>query len=70
VCEAEVWVLPNPSGLNGHYQLPQLAEIYSARKLGARWLRRSRFDDVVALAGEPSQTLTVGDADEAAMRGD
>ncbi len=28
--EAEVWVLPNPSGLNAHYQLPQLAELYSA----------------------------------------
>ncbi len=24
----EVWVLPNPSGLNAHYQLPQLAEAY------------------------------------------
>lgn len=26
--ESEVWVLPNPSGLNAHYQLPQLAEAY------------------------------------------
>lgn len=25
---AEVWVLPNPSGLNAHYQLPQLAAAY------------------------------------------
>lgn len=25
---SEVWVLPNPSGLNAHYQLPQLAEAY------------------------------------------
>ena len=25
---AAVWVLPNPSGLNAHYQLPQLAELY------------------------------------------
>src|SRR4051812_7877949 len=28
--DSEVWVLPNPSGLNAHYQLPQLAEAYSA----------------------------------------
>lgn len=26
--EASVWVLPNPSGLNGHYQLPRLIELY------------------------------------------
>lgn len=25
---AEVWVLPNPSGLNAHYQLPDLARLY------------------------------------------
>lgn len=25
---SEVWVLPNPSGLNAHYQLPQVAEAY------------------------------------------
>jgi double-stranded uracil-DNA glycosylase len=23
-----VWVLPNPSGLNAHYQLPDLARLY------------------------------------------
>jgi TDG/mug DNA glycosylase family protein len=27
--QSEVWVLPNPSGLNAHYQLPALAEAYS-----------------------------------------
>jgi len=27
---AEVWVLPNPSGLNANYQLPQLAELFRA----------------------------------------
>lgn len=27
---SEVWVLPNPSGLNAHYQLPQLARAYAA----------------------------------------
>jgi TDG/mug DNA glycosylase family protein len=26
--DSEVWVLPNPSGLNAHYQLPQLAAAY------------------------------------------
>jgi len=30
IADAEVWVLPNPSGLNAHYQLPQLAAAYSA----------------------------------------
>ena len=27
---AVVWVLPNPSGLNAHYQLPDLARVYGA----------------------------------------
>ena len=26
---AETWVVPNPSGLNAHYQLPDLARIYA-----------------------------------------
>jgi TDG/mug DNA glycosylase family protein len=26
---AQTWVVPNPSGLNAHYQLPQLAEFYA-----------------------------------------
>ena len=34
-----VWVLPNPSGLNAHYQLPDLARLYS----GARCFSRSRY---------------------------
>jgi TDG/mug DNA glycosylase family protein len=25
---AQVWVLPNPSGLNAHYQLPELVQLY------------------------------------------
>ncbi len=29
IAGAEVWVLPNPSGLNAHYQLPQLAAAYA-----------------------------------------
>jgi len=28
--DAEVWVLPNPSGLNANYQLPALAKLFSA----------------------------------------
>jgi TDG/mug DNA glycosylase family protein len=27
---AETWVVPNPSGLNAHYQLPDLARAYAA----------------------------------------
>jgi len=30
--ESEVWVLPNPSGLNAHYQLPALARAYARLK--------------------------------------
>jgi double-stranded uracil-DNA glycosylase len=28
-----VWVLPNPSGLNAHYQLPDLARLYAEARL-------------------------------------
>ena len=33
---ARVWALPNPSGLNAHYQLPDLSAAYGklARELG------------------------------------
>ena len=27
---SELWVLPNPSGLNAHYQLPRLVELFQA----------------------------------------
>lgn len=27
--EAELWVLPNPSGLNAHYQIPELGKIFA-----------------------------------------
>jgi TDG/mug DNA glycosylase family protein len=33
IAGARVWVLPNPSGLNAHYQLPDLAEEYRALRL-------------------------------------
>jgi len=28
VGDTEVWVLPNPSGLNAHYQLPDFARLF------------------------------------------
>ncbi|PSL53720.1 G/U mismatch-specific uracil-DNA glycosylase [Saccharothrix carnea] len=28
IASARLWVLPNPSGLNAHYQLPALAEVF------------------------------------------
>lgn len=31
-----VWLLPNPSGLNAHYQLPELVEEFRALKVAAR----------------------------------
>jgi TDG/mug DNA glycosylase family protein len=34
---SEVWLLPNPSGLNAHYQLPQLTELFAALRSHARW---------------------------------
>jgi TDG/mug DNA glycosylase family protein len=30
-----LWILPNPSGLNAHYQLPQLAQMFSALRASA-----------------------------------
>ena len=27
---AQLWILPNPSGLNAHYQLPQLIDLFGA----------------------------------------
>jgi TDG/mug DNA glycosylase family protein len=32
IAGSEVWVLPNPSGLNAHYQLPDLARAYAQLK--------------------------------------
>jgi TDG/mug DNA glycosylase family protein len=36
---AEVWVLPNPSGLNANYQLPELVKLF--RSLRKSWQPRS-----------------------------
>ena len=33
-----VWVLPNPSGLNAHYQLPELAALYAQARAYAEGL--------------------------------
>ncbi|CAA9503635.1 MAG: G/U mismatch-specific uracil DNA glycosylase [uncultured Solirubrobacteraceae bacterium] len=33
-----VWVLPNPSGLNAHYQLPDLARLYGEARQHAEGL--------------------------------
>jgi TDG/mug DNA glycosylase family protein len=33
--EAKLWVLPNPSGLNAHYQLEDLARLFRELKLAA-----------------------------------
>lgn len=43
---AESWLLPNPSGLNAHYQQPQLTAAYAE-------LRRAAYDD----SGPGHQTL-------------
>jgi len=32
---AEVWVLPNPSGLNANYQLPALTKLFRAVRAAA-----------------------------------
>lgn len=37
---AEVWALPNPSGLNAHYQLPDLARLYGEAAVAAGVLAR------------------------------
>ena len=35
IAGAKVWLLPNPSGLNAHYQLPDLAEVFGELKKAA-----------------------------------
>ncbi len=36
-----LWVLPNPSGLNAHYQLPDLARVFAALRRAASGARAS-----------------------------
>lgn len=33
---ASIWVLPNPSGLNAHYQLPELARLFAELRRSVR----------------------------------
>jgi TDG/mug DNA glycosylase family protein len=33
--ETTIWILPNPSGLNAHYQLPDLARLFGALREAA-----------------------------------
>ncbi|XVS66740.1 G/U mismatch-specific DNA glycosylase [Actinosynnema sp. CA-299493] len=33
IASSRLWVLPNPSGLNAHYQLPALAEVFGRLRL-------------------------------------
>lgn len=35
ICEARVWVLPNPSGLNANYQLPDLVKLFKELRRAA-----------------------------------
>jgi TDG/mug DNA glycosylase family protein len=44
---SEVWVLPNPSGLNAHYQLPRLVEAYAELRASVR----SRGDPFAGASG-------------------
>jgi double-stranded uracil-DNA glycosylase len=39
---ARVWVLPNPSGLNAHYQLDRLAEVYGELAQSAGFRERAK----------------------------
>ena len=36
IAESQVWLLPNPSGLNAHYQLPDLAVVFGELRAAAR----------------------------------
>jgi double-stranded uracil-DNA glycosylase len=35
ICDSEVWLLPNPSGLNAHYQLKDLARVFRKLRVAA-----------------------------------
>ena len=41
--EARVWVLPNPSGLNANYQLPDLSRLFRALRLEEEKLRGNDY---------------------------
>ncbi len=37
ICDSKVWLLPNPSGLNAHYQLGELARELAALRAATAW---------------------------------
>jgi double-stranded uracil-DNA glycosylase len=42
---AELWVLPNPSGLNAHYQLPALVELFTEFRVAIGFEARGSADN-------------------------
>jgi TDG/mug DNA glycosylase family protein len=44
--QSALWVLPNPSGLNAHYQLPDLAKLYAELRRAAARVDSSRTPPV------------------------
>lgn len=42
LAESRVWILPNPSGLNAHYQLPDLARLFAELKTAASEVGEAR----------------------------
>ena len=46
IADTTVWILPNPSGLNAHYQLPALVEEFSKLRRAATRLGRSRVSQL------------------------
>jgi TDG/mug DNA glycosylase family protein len=53
ICGAAVWVLPNPSGLNAHYQLPELGRLFG--ELRSAVLRRPARRPVPDPAPRPAR---------------
>ena len=45
IAETKLWLLPNPSGLNAHYQLPDLAEAFARLRAAAGVAPRNRPQD-------------------------
>ncbi len=52
-CDAAVWILPNPSGLNRSFSLDDLVEAYTDLRVACspsltRWLAQGRFQEVAS----------------------
>ena len=41
LAKADIWILPNPSGLNAHYQLAELARLFRRLRLAVQSLNES-----------------------------